>query len=77
MMLEPLMRVCAVLEYEVIWGHIGILVVAVRRLSTYPAKSLRLSFPTKSPPHLHQPLNPPIKLGNFNIWSNYLIVYDL
>jgi len=43
----------------------------------YPALSLRVRSPTKSPPHLHQPLNHQIQLGNFNIWAGYLVVYDL
>ena len=43
----------------------------------YPALSLRVRSPTKSPPHLHQPLNHQIQLGNFNIWASYLVVYDL
>ncbi len=29
------------LEYEIIWGHIDILVVAVRRLSTYSVEGGR------------------------------------
>jgi len=37
------------LEYEVIWGHIGILVVAVRRLSRWKVKT-RLAGPSPTSP---------------------------
>jgi len=35
----------------------------------YPALSLRVRSPTKSPPHLHQPLNHQIHLANFKNWA--------
>ncbi len=40
-------------------------------LVQYLALSLWLRFSTKSSSHLHQSLNPQIKLRNFNIWAVY------
>ena len=43
----------------------------------YPALSPRHPPPLKYPPTCIQPLNHQIQLGNSNIWTSYLVVYDL
>ncbi len=43
----------------------------------YPALSHGRALPNQYTPHLHQPLNHQIQLGNFNIWASYSVVYDL
>jgi hypothetical protein len=61
---------------KVILGRAWVLLSRYAREVQYPALSLRLRN-RKTTPTCMRPWNPQIKLGNFNIWTNYLVVYEL